>query len=220
MNRLEWVLGILLVVLLLVVVGISAFLWLQPRTATLPEGYEQTTVVARPAGAVAPTSVYEGKTALVGYAAAQGAISDWHDDAALLNANATWPMGTSEADLRNGDTTWGFTFFSPSAGKAALVTVTGDLAQRISESSYAPPVPPADVGGWQLDSRAAVERMLDEGGSDFLQSAGATTMVMQLTTGNENGRIEWFMSLISENGRSLNMRIDATSGEILEVSEA
>jgi hypothetical protein len=41
-----------------------------------------------------------------------------------------------------------------------------------------------------------------------------------LNTDNSNGRIEWFVSLFAkQTGSSLNMRIDATSGEILSIEE-
>jgi hypothetical protein len=40
---------------------------------------------------------------------------------------------------------------------------------------------------------------------------------MMLSTSNETGRIEWFVSLFGDQTLgSLTMRIDATSGEVLE----
>lgn len=216
MNRLEWVLGILLVILLLVVVGISAMLWLQPRADDLPEGYEQATAVSNINAA--PTSVIPGKTAKIAYATAQRGVADWYADAKLLDASATWAQGVTEATLREGATSWGYTFYSPDAGLSALVTVTADEVNRVSESPYQPPSPIADAGGWLLDSQQAMRTFLDGGGSGFMRDNGTTTMIMQLTTSNPSGRVEWFLSLFAdENGRSFSMRIDATSGEVLEV---
>lgn len=217
MNRLEWVLGILLVVLLLVVIGVSALLWLQPRATDVPEGYVQTTAVSGAVGA-APTSAVPGKTAKIAYAIAQRGVVDWYADAVLLDASTTWPQGATETDLRTGAANWGYTFYSPDAGTAALVTVTGDTAKRVSENPYSPPASTiADAGAWLLDSQQAVQIFLDNGGAAFMRDNGTTTMIMQLTTSNPGGRLEWFVSLFgNENGRSFSMRIDATSGEVLE----
>ncbi|MCB8966147.1 MAG: hypothetical protein H6660_04555 [Ardenticatenaceae bacterium] len=217
MNRLEWVLGILLVLLLLVVIGVSALLWLQPRTPDVPEGYVQTTAVSQPVAGVAPTSVVPGNTAKIAYAFAQRSVADWYADAVLLDASTTWPQGATETDLRTGIANWGYTFYSPEAGTATLVTVTGDTSQRISESAYTPPASITDAGAWLLDSQQAVQIFLDNGGGAFMRDNGITTLIMQLTTSNPSERMEWFASLISnENGRSYSMRIDATSGDVLE----
>ncbi len=216
MNRLEWVLGILLVALLLIVVGISALLWLQPRATAVPEGYVQVTTAA----GVAPTSVYPGATARVGYAAAQRGVADWYADAVLLDAVATWPQGVSETELRAGTANWGYTFYSPTAGAVTLVTVIGATPKRVSESLYTPPATIMDAGAWLLDSQQAVNIFLDDGGAAFLRDNGVTTLIMQLAASNRSERMEWLVSLFAdETGRSYTMRIDATSGEILEVIE-
>ena len=213
MNRLEWVLGILLVALLLIVVGLSALLWFKPSLPQMGRDVPS-------AGAIAPTSVFAGQTAKLGYTAAQKGLGEWYNDALLLSATATWPQGADEATIRSGAESWAYTFYSPENGKTALVTVTEGEAKLLSEGDYNGSVPISDVGGWNLDSEDAVRIFMDEGGAAFLSSAGPTTMVVKLTMSNDNGRIEWFVSLIdTTNGDFLNMRIDANSGEVLEIQQ-
>ncbi|MCA9969524.1 MAG: hypothetical protein KC425_04870 [Anaerolineales bacterium] len=217
MSRLEWILGILLVVLLLVVIGISAFIWLQPRA---PEVADVPTAVSAPIGPAA-TPIYAGKTARVGFAAAQQALTGWQTDAVLLDATATWPTGATEADVRAGSATWGYTFYSPGTARVALITVLGDKAQLVSESEYQAPTTPASIGAWVIDSEQAVDIFLNAGGAAFMRDNGVTTLIMQLTTSSADGRVIWLASLFGEeNGRSFTMRIDATSGDVIETVEA
>jgi hypothetical protein len=62
-----------------------------------------------------------------------------------------------------------------------------------------------------------IQQFLGQGGAEFMTSNGVTTLTMMLSTGNENGRIEWLVSLFGDQTlNSLTMRIDATTGEILE----
>ncbi len=213
MSRLEWILGILLVVLLVAVIGISALLWLRPSAPELPEGLPPTAVSdLRPA----PTSVYEEKTAKIALATAQRGIQDWHNDAVLLEATATWPQGVTEETLRIGEANWAYTFYSAGSNAVALVTVRGDEATRISESAYALDAPPADVGSWNMDSQEALGLFLNEGGGQFLQDEGISTMIMKLSAAS--GQMEWFLSLFANgSGRSFTMFINATTGDVLEV---
>lgn len=213
MSRLEWILGILLVLLLLVVVGLSAMLWRRPSLPELPGG----TAVAQPP---APTSVYPGKTALLAYALAQRQAATWQSDAMLLGATATWRQGISESSLRQGAESWGYSFYSPSSGGTALVTVVGEQTNlSVGADPFTPAYPLAQAGGWVLDSQAAVGIFLDGGGTQFLSQATGVTMIMQLNTSTADGRVEWLLSLFaSGDGRSLTMRLDATSGNVLEVT--
>ncbi|MCA9933537.1 MAG: hypothetical protein H6662_03770 [Ardenticatenaceae bacterium] len=213
MSRLEWVLGILLVVLLLMVLGLSAVLWFRPDEPELPEGLPPT-AVSQPIA----TSVYQEKTAKVGYASAQRGVQDWYDDAVLLDATATWPEGVTETTLRAGEANWAYTFYSAANSAVTLVTVRGDEASRISESPYVVSDSVADVESWNVDSQEAVDLFLNEGGAQFLRDEGPSAMVMKLTT--TNGRMEWFLSLFANrNGRSYSMFIDATSGAVVAVEE-
>ncbi len=215
MNRLEWILGIVLVILLIAVAVVSLLFWFGPRQTV-----QQTEDPLRAQGLkIEPTSVFEGRTAKVAYAAAQNEAQAWQPDAELLNATATWPQGAPVQQLLDGETSWSFTFYSPSAGKTALISVVEGKAALVSAATYTQENPVLNVSGWNLDSQEVIRALLQEGGNDFMKQEPITTLTTALFTDDpeQNGRIEWQVSLISlANGRALMVRIDATSGEILE----
>lgn len=218
MNRLEWTLGIILVVLLVVVAVFSLLLWFRPSTTTMTAGSSGSgAVISAQADQIAPTSVFVGQTAKVAFAAAQQVAINWQSDAALLNASATWPQGARASDLQTGQTTWSFTFYSVQGGATALIAVVENEATLLSNGRFQNTTPILAAGGWQVDSEAVINQFLSQGGETFIQDNGVTTMTMMLSTSNETGRIEWFISLFGEQtARWLEMRLDATSGEVLE----
>jgi hypothetical protein len=217
MNRLEWSLGIILVILLIVVAVFSALLWLRPGNTPQSGPADSAAIIAARANQIAPTPVFAGQTAKVALAAAQSEATVWQGDATLLNANATWPQGASSQDLLTGETTWSFTFYSPQIEETALISVVENEATLLSTSPNKPTAPVLSATGWQLDSSDIIEQFLSEGGSDFILNNGVTTLTIMLSTNNETGRIEWFISLFGDQTlRSLIMRVDATSGEVLE----
>ena len=78
----------------------------------------------------------------------------------------------------------------------------------------------SDLTAWNLDSRDAIDRFLQEGGADFMNSEGITSLTMTLTADAENGRIQWLIQLTATQSlRTLTMQIDATSGEIVTVAK-
>jgi hypothetical protein len=218
MNRLEWILGIVLVVLLVVVVIFSLLLWFRPDPVAEFSGTPNSaTVVAVRANQIAPTSVFEGQTAKIAFAAAQQQAIGWQADAALLNASATWPQGATPNDVLTGETTWSFTFYSLQSQRTALISVINNEANLLSSSEQELETLPLGANAWQLDSQEVIQQFLGQGGAEFMTSNGVTTLTMMLSTGNENGRIEWLVSLFGDQTlNSLTMRIDATTGEILE----
>lgn len=218
MNRLEWGLGIVLVILLIVVAVFSVLLWFNPNSAAQVAGTPSSaTVVAARGNQIAPTPIFAGQTARVAFVAAQSTATTWQSDATLLNASATWPQGANATDLLTGETTWSFTFYSPQAGQTALISVVENEAELLSTSDYQPTSAVLNAAGWQLDSKDVIEQFLNQGGEQFISSNGVTTLTTMLTTNNEANRIEWFISLFGDQtGASMSMRIDATSGEILE----
>ena len=217
MNRLEWSLGIILVILLIVVAVFSVLLWFRPDNTPAAGQPSSATIVAARANQIAPTPLFAGQTARVAFAAAQGEAAVWQNDATLLNASATWPQGASSQDLLTGETAWSFTFYSPQTDSSALISVIEDEAALLSTGSYNPTTPVLSAGGWQLDSGDIIKQFLDQGGEEFILTNGVTTLTMMLSTSNDTGRIEWFVSLFGDQTLgSLTMRIDATSGEVLE----
>ena len=222
MNRLEWILGIVLVVLLLVVAVLSLTFWFRnDRTAVSAPAANSATIIAQRADDIAPTPQYEGRSAIVAYAAAQNSAKDWQSDAQLLTAQATWPQGSTAQQLLKGEESWGFTFYSPSAQRIAVFSVVEDNAALVSEGDHQQTDPLLSASGWNLDSQDAIKIFLAEGGNTFLAAQGVSTMTMALmaSDGEANGRLEWQLSLFSlQSGQAFTMRLDATSGEVLSTN--
>jgi hypothetical protein len=222
MNRLEWVLGIMLALLLVIVAVLALLFWFRSderRLAVAPANVA--TEVALYADDVEPTPVYAGQTAQIAFVAAQRTAVSWQADAALLNATATWPQGATEEELREGETAWGFTFYSPSAASMALISVVDNEANLILQGPMAEPTPLLEANGWKLDSSDAIERLLQEGGGAFINEEGITALTMTLTTDAGNGRIIWHIQLsATQSLRSLTLSLDATSGEVLEINQS
>lgn len=219
MNRLEWILGILLVLLLAVVAVLSLLFWFRPQETRQAGPPNSATVIAARAGEIAPTPIFEGRTAKVAYAAAQQTAVSWQSDALLLSASATWPQGATVPELANGASTWGFTFYSPGSNQLATISVVENEATLVSTAAATESQSPLLVTGWNVDSQEAVRALLQEGGETFMREAGVTVLTMNLLADNQQGanRIEWLVALIgTQNGRALTMRIDATSGDVIE----
>ncbi|MCA9919261.1 MAG: hypothetical protein KC445_14980 [Anaerolineales bacterium] len=223
MNRLEWILGIILVVLLLVVAALSLTFWFRnDRTAvSAPSSSNSATIIAQRADDIAPTSEYDGRSAIIAYAAALKTAESWQADAQILTAQATWPQGATAQELREGETSWGFTFYAPSAQKIAVFSVVEDTAVLVSQGEHQQTEPLLSASGWNLDSDEAVETFLAGGGNRFLADNGVSTLTMSLLASDveENGRLEWQIALFShQTGQAFTMRLDATSGEILSTN--
>lgn len=219
MNRLEWILGIILVVLLLVVAVLSLTFWFRnDRTAVSVPAANSATVIAQRADDIAPTPEYDGQSAIFAYVAAQKVALAWQSDAQILTAQATWPQGYTAEQLRQGQESWGFTFYSPGVQRIAAFSVVENEAALISEGEHEQTDPLLSASGWNLDSQEAIETFLAGGGSTFLTEQGVSTMTMALLASDVegNGRLEWQLSLFSlQSGQAFTMRVDATSGEIL-----
>jgi hypothetical protein len=222
MNRLEWILGIVLVVLLLVVAVLSLTFWFRnDRTAVPQPASNSATIIAQRADDIAPTPQYDGRSAIVAYAAAQNTAQEWQSDAQLLTAQATWPQGSTAEQLLKGEESWGFTFYSPAAERIAVFSVVEDTAAKVSEGDHQQTDPLLSVSGWNLDSQDAIEIFMAEGGNTFLAEQGVSTMTMALMASDAevNGRLEWQISLFSlQSGQAFTMRLDATSGEVLSTN--
>lgn len=222
MNRLEWILGIILVVLLVVVAVLSLTFWFRnDRTAVSPPSANSATIIAQRADDIAPTPEYDGRSAIVAYAAAQETAESWQPDAQILTAQATWPQGATAQELRVGETSWGFTFYSPAAQKIAVFSVVEDNVALVSEGDHQQTDPLLSASGWNLDSDEAIKAFLAGGGNRFLNDSGVTTLTMALMASDieENGRLEWQISLFStQTGQAFTMRLDATNGDILSTN--
>lgn len=224
MNRLEWILGIILVVLLLVVGVLSLTLWFRNDRTAVPNpasAANSATIIAQRADDIAPTPLYDGRSAIVAYASALQTAQAWQADAQLMQAQATWPQGANADQLLQGEESWGFTFYAPSAQRMGVFSVVEDTATLVSEGDYEQTDPLLSASGWNLDSKDAIEIFLAGGGSTFLAEQGVSTMTMALLASDReaNGRLEWQIALFSlQTGQAFTMRLDATSGEVLETN--
>ncbi len=212
MSRAEWILGGVLVVLLVVVAGLAVMLWLQPDAPPVAE--------APPTPLVAPAPSYTGQTAFSASTAAQREAKSWQADATLLKATATWPQGASLETLSKGTEAWNFTYYSKEAQATAVITVVDGRASFLRENSVNNTLSPQPETSWRVDSSTAIQTMIDSGGGRFFRRQPVATLVMNLTTINEEARIEWFISIIGEqSGDAFTIRLDAATGEVIEIIE-
>lgn len=224
MNRLEWILGIILVVLLVVVGVLSLTLWFRNDRTAVPNNApaaNSATIIAQRADDIAPTPTYDGRSAIVAYAAAQEVAQAWQPDAQLMLAQATWPQGSTADQLLRGQESWGFTFYSPASQRIGVFSVVEDDATLVSEGDHEQTEPLLSASGWNLDSQDAIEIFLAGGGRTFLAEQGVSTLTMALmaSDGEANGRLEWQVALFSlQTGQAFTMWLDATSGEVLETN--
>ncbi|MCA9976311.1 MAG: hypothetical protein KC413_11195 [Anaerolineales bacterium] len=221
MNRLEWVLGIMLALLLVIVAALALMFWFradEPGVVAVPAN--TATEVASYANKVEPAPAAEGQSAKLAFVAAQRTAVAWQPDAELLNATATWPQGATEKALRQGEAAWGFNFYSPATASMALISVVDNEAGLIMQGAMETPTQLFDTNGWNLDSSDAVDRLMQEGGSAFINVEGVTALTMTLTTDAGNGRILWHIQLAAtQTLRTMTLSLDATSGEILAINQ-
>ncbi len=213
MNRLEWILTALIAFLLVMVAILAALFWTQPGFTTPLPTIDAVSVAEEPASS--------GNTALLAFVMARDAAHSRQEDAQLVRASATWPLGASRDEMARGEADWNFSFFSPASNSVIVITVIGDQAQVIQERDAPTSLQLHTSAGWQVDSHQAVRNALSAGGDGFLLEGGSTTLTASLTTTTDTEHIEWFISFISRyTGKSFTVRLDANSGNILSIEEA
>lgn len=221
MNRLEWVLGIILVILLVAVAVLSVLFWFGPNNNRVngPSANSATTIAQR-ADDIEPTPDFNGRTAKQAYASALAEAVVWQQDAQLLNATATFSQGATPEQLIDGENAWSFTFYSPATSQIALISVVDENVNVLSTNTYTAQGNLLSAETWNIDSTEAVKQVLQEGGREFIASGANPTLTMALYIDDQdgNGRVEWEASLVSLlTGNAFMVRIDATTGEILNV---
>ena len=222
MRRSEIVLGTLLVAII-AVIGITALLlWFRPALSRVSELGAAPTVAP---GATASNGVVleqntAAYTAQMGYAVAQRRVLSWQNDAALLSSSATWSPGSSLEEILSGQVAWGFTFYSPASNQVAIVSVADNAAAFVNQQPASAALTPLPVSGWRIDSDDVIQALFDNGGREFLQREGDSTLTITLTYNPTASRVEWFVSLIAQrSGHSLTMLVNAADGAILELDE-
>lgn len=215
-----------MVMLIAVVALIVALFWVGPGSSDLSNLALIPTAAAPGSSSTAATNTQaagqrawqSSRTAQMAYGVAQAKAHQWQADATLLMVTGTWNQADSQQTPGSSLSTWGYLYYSPGARSAVAISVVENQAALVTHGVQAGALSPLDASGWQIDSPAAVEKLLAAGGAAFIGQEQATTLFMTLTTNNESGRIEWFLSLINnQSGRSFTVRLDASTGEILEV---
>jgi hypothetical protein len=224
-SRLEWILGLLLIILLVIVIVLSVVFWFSPKAPNTTAGggspQNSATIVAQNASVAGPTPVYSGRTAREAFIDAERFALNWQGDAKLLNASADWTQGATVERLAYGREAWVFTFYSAQVGKTAVYSVVDSQVTFIGEGVAPTSYTVQDITSWNLDSNEAVQILLDQGGYQFLNQENVTSLFMVLMTDNQtpSQQMEWFISLLgTESKNSIDIRLNATSGEVLELT--
>jgi len=202
MSKVEWVLSGILAVLLVVVLALLLRFWLErnPGPAEETAGQEQ---------------VVQARTALSSYQVALPVAQQWAADAKLLNARAAWPEGDAfdpEAAA------WNFVFYSPGQSATALISVSQNQAQLISNRGIEQRLNVYATTGWQVDSPQLLSIVMENGGRDFLERHRQGKLTLTLDT---NDRFVWRARLINtEVPASLTVQVDPEDGEIISSEES
>lgn len=202
MSRLEWLLSGILAVLLVVVLALLLRFWLQRNPQPADETAEQTQVV-------------EARTALTSFQVAQPVAQQWAADAKLLSARAAWPEGDSfdpEAAA------WNFVFFSSGQSATALISVSQNQAQLISNRQLDRRLNLYATTGWEIDSPQLLSIVLENGGRDFLEQYGQGNLTLTLDT---NDQFVWRARIINTDvPASLTLHVDPGNGEVLSSEQS
>ncbi len=207
MNRTARVIGIVAgIVITGIVVG---FLIVVTRRTDDVEPMDQVAAVQ--------TSGFTGTTSMQAYELAKEKAAQWQPDALLIKVNTTWPHGTTREDLLSGANSWNLGFYSPNTSSAANFEVLDDHAKLVNEFDLKQSVSPEQVSQWRIDSTVAIYRLMDEGGDNFLDENGLSSLTMSLTNDDQSDRLEWLLLLLgTQASNTLIMRLDASTGEVLE----
>jgi hypothetical protein len=218
MSRVDWLLGIIVFLLLLVIVAIGLFFWQQSTLdlAVTPVSVgnanaEVAPIVTRSAPEVS------GQPALVSFGRAHGRAQSWAPDASLMTASATWPLITDVDTLREGKANWNFVFFSPDTSTAVSANVVDEQVSVGDPYPITQPVNPLQISGWQIDSDQAIGIFLVNGGEAFLREQTDVSLTSQLSTVSGGTRMEWlFSAFANRNGETFTIVIDASTGDVVE----
>lgn len=218
MSRLDWLLGFVVFLVLLVVAVGGLFFWQQSRLdldlVMTPLATDGTTAVVQQDSPQANP----GQPALISFGRAHGRARGWQEDASLITASATWPVVNSADEVRGGRASWNFVFYSPVNDTAVSTNVVDEKVSVGDPYPIDQILNPLQISGWQIDSDDALNIFLTNGGENFINSQTDVTVATQLSTISESGRMEWLISAFANrNGETLTLVIDASTGDVIEV---
>ena len=209
MRRMTKVLIGLLATLLLTAGALWLFWWYQ---ITLFEPFQQSEPVE---GMTPESETIARMTAKNAYAAAEPVAQGWAKDATLLSVRATWEPG---ADIQSGEGDWTAVFYSPEQDATVLISVVDSKATLINVRKADRRPDLQDVEVWQIDSPDIVNKMLIEGGGEFLRSQPGAVLVLSLNLDGQGG---WKGRLIhKETRRTFAVQLGADTGEIVAVQQS
>jgi hypothetical protein len=195
MSRLEWILGGVLAVLLIALAIILGYFWLRP------DGKVNNPITA-------PVTARESFTV------AEAAARQWAADALLVNTRTTWPP---ESSLRPDEANWDFVFYSPRQTAVALIVVREGQASVLSTNAASQSYTAGDLEQWQVDSPAALETVLANGGRGFREDGPETSVLLTFNA----AEMAWVATLINTATRqTLIIRVDASNGQVMETIQS
>jgi hypothetical protein len=207
MRRSEWVLGGVLGILIVFILAIMLFFFLNKNEISALEQNPDSNINNQ-SNPVIPVL---GITARQAYMIAEPVARTWAEDAVLLAVRASWPP---EQQFQDGLASWNIVFYSPGQSATASIAATGDNAAFLSSRKISGQFAPADLTTWQLDSPAAVESFLNFGARGFLEEQDKVMFILALEM--QNGPIWKGTFADTEAQRTIYLNINATNGELLQ----
>jgi hypothetical protein len=157
-----------------------------------------------------------GDTAKIAYLKALAQAQGWQNDVILVAVSTSWTgptiQGLGQAPI------WNFRFFSPGHDRLyfSLVTTDGQAIGRthIYKLGNAPPL--LDPAAWVVDSDEAITTWANQGGGAFIQTFPDSRVEAMLRHSPErNGPVWDIIGMSVDQSQLFYVRIDATSGEVL-----
>lgn len=150
----------------------------------------------------------ENLTAVEAYNLAQPVAQDWNSDATLLTARAGWQP---EVDFTDGRASWNFVFYSDIQRATAMITVADKKAQMVRTSLTSGRVQTGDLSGWQVDSPAAINLLLQLGAEDFMALHANVNLILTL---DNQGTPTWRSTFLdAETKQTYDLNITVDTGE-------
>ncbi len=206
MRRFELIAGFLIATIVFILSAYFVTSWREAQRAD-----KQLAIVSEALTTKAiSTPAWFGHTAKSAFRYAQPIAAEWAEDAQLVSLTANWSPGI---DFTVGYGVWTLVFYSPAMEATALLSVSDTRVTIVSSRQQkldAAHIIDADL--WRIDSPAAIDRMMEEGGGAFTSTIGRPTLTMSL---KNNGAPTWDFILLGGIGNSYTAQLDAGNGAAL-----
>lgn len=161
-----------------------------------------------PSEVAAPSlDVASGIPARQAYNRAVEVAHTWQADAQPVLVSAYWRGRQG----RWSGGSWAFQFFSPASGRLAVILVEPQEARLLRESPCPYPQSPFSVEAWQVDSAAAVQVWLSQGGTQFLARPDEADLALTLRAENAGGPPVWTITGVCGD-QTWTVQVDGTTG--------